>query len=71
MDTLVANFVEPRATPPTLDMIAPSAGPEVEAVQSARGCYGVGAADQNKKRKRYHNHHYHGKPGEHDAGQEV
>eukprot|EP00985_Skeletonema_marinoi_P013167 scaffold6495_cov155-Skeletonema_marinoi.AAC.13 len=59
MDTLVANFVEPRATPPTLDMIAPSAGPEVEAVQSARGCYGVGAADQNKKRKRYHNHHYH------------
>ena len=32
MNTLVANFVEPRATPPT-DMIAPSAGPE--AVQGA------------------------------------
>eukprot|EP00985_Skeletonema_marinoi_P007575 scaffold3335_cov139-Skeletonema_marinoi.AAC.4 len=55
MNTLVANFVEPRATPPT-DMIAPSAGPE--AVQSARGCYGVGAAEQNKKRKRCHNHHH-------------
>eukprot|EP00985_Skeletonema_marinoi_P008078 scaffold3592_cov139-Skeletonema_marinoi.AAC.10 len=73
MDTLVANFVEPRATPPTTDMIAPSAGPEVEVVQSARGCYGVGAADQNKKRKLNHHHHYHydANLSHHDASDQL
>jgi len=51
-------------------MIAPSAGPE--AVQSARGCYGVGAADQNKKRKHHHNHHYHdANLSPHDASDQL
>eukprot|EP00985_Skeletonema_marinoi_P027953 scaffold23602_cov77-Skeletonema_marinoi.AAC.1 len=41
-------------------MIAPSAGPEVEAVQSARGCYGVGATqNQNQKKRKLNHNHYH------------